>query len=230
MKSYRCILFDLDDTLWDHDANACETLGELFSRFRLAEYDVSLNFLIETFRRVNRDLWDRYDRGLIGQDVIRNERFARVFYECGIDDNSRVPEFSVTYLQELPQKKNLLPQAREVLEYLHTRYAMTIVTNGFEEVQSKKIESAGINHFFRYVVTSQRAGSKKPSAEIFQFALQHSGHSASEAVMIGDNLLTDMAGAMAAGVDTIYYNPKGTTHQARVVHEIKGLGELLTLL
>jgi putative hydrolase of the HAD superfamily len=230
MKSYQCVLFDLDDTLWDHDTNAAETLTELFSRFRLSEYDVSLSFFLETFWRVNRDLWGRYDRGLIGQDVIRNERFARVFKECGIDDGSRVPEFTVTYLNELPLKKNLLPQALDVLQYLHPRYALTIVTNGFEEIQSKKIESSGISRFFRHVITSQRAGSKKPSAEIFQFALQHTGHAAGEAVMIGDNLLTDMAGARAAGVDPIFYNPKGTAHEARVVHEIRGLGELRDLL
>lgn len=230
MKSYRCVLFDLDDTLWDHGANATETLTDLFDRFRIAEYDITLNFFLETFHRVNRDLWDRYDRGLIDQSVIRHERFAKVFDACGIDDMSRTPEFSVSFLKELPLKKNLLPQALDVLEYLKPRYTMTIVTNGFEDVQSRKIASAGIAHYFAHVITSQRAGNKKPSAEIFRFALQHSGHQAEDAVMIGDNPLTDIAGAKAAGMDAILYNPKGTSHESTDVHEIRELKQLLQIL
>lgn len=230
MKSYRCVLFDLDDTLWDHRTNATETLTDLFDRFRIVDYDITLRFFLETFHRVNLDLWDRYDRGLIDQSVIRHDRFTLVFNACGIDDSSRVPEFTANFLRELPMKKNLLPRALHVLEYLKPRYTMSIVTNGFEEVQSKKIQSAGIGHYFAHVITSQRAGNKKPSAEIFRFALQHSGHSAGDAVMIGDNLLTDIAGARAAGLDAIHYNPQGTSRASNVVREIRQLDELLHIL
>jgi putative hydrolase of the HAD superfamily len=231
MKAYSCILFDLDHTLWDYEANAEETLRDLFARFRMDERGVtSFRFFHETFRRVNLDLWDRYDRGLIGQDVIRTERFARIFYDTGVDDVRTSLEFSARYLEELPLKKNLLPHAREILDYLHPRYPMTIVTNGFDEIQTAKIQSAGIGHYFREVVTSQRAGNKKPSRKIFEFALQQTGHTPETAVMIGDNLQTDIAGATGAGIDTIYYNPAQTPHQSRVTHEIKTLQELRSLL
>jgi putative hydrolase of the HAD superfamily len=231
MKPYACLLFDLDHTLWDYDTNAEETLRDLFTRFHLEERGVtSFRYFLETFNRVNRDLWDRYDRGLIGQEVIRYERFDRVFRETGIEDSRTALDFSANYLRELPLKKHLLPQAREILEYLHPRYPMTIVTNGFEEIQSAKIASAGIGHFFRHVVTSQRAGNKKPSPKIFDYALRQTDHRAEHAVMIGDNLQTDMAGAIAAGIDTIYYNPGRTPHQAPVTHEISSLVELRRLL
>lgn len=231
MKVYSCILFDLDHTLWDYEVNAEETLRDLFLRFRMEERGVtSFRFFHETFRRVNLDLWDRYDRGLIGQDVIRTERFTRVFYDTGIDDVRTALEFSARYLEELPLKKNLLPHAREILEYLHPRYPMTIVTNGFDEIQTTKIQSAGIGHFFRQVVTSQRAGSKKPSRKIFEFALQQTGHSPETAVMIGDNLQTDIAGATGAGIDTIFYNPAKGSHHHPVTHEITALHELRDLL
>ena len=231
MKVYSCILFDLDHTLWDYEANAEETLKDLFARFDLEARGVtSFRFFHETFRRVNLDLWDRYDRGLIGQDVIRTERFTRVFYDTGIDDVRAAREFSARYLQELPLKKNLLPHAREILDYLHPRYPLTIVTNGFDEIQTTKIASAGIGHYFRQVVTSQRAGNKKPSRKIFEFALQQTGHAPKSAVMIGDNLQTDMAGAIDAGIDTIFYNPAQTPHQSRVTHEITTLQELMLIL
>lgn len=231
MKTYSCILFDLDHTLWDYEVNAEETLRDLFRQFQMEDRGVtSFRFFLETFRRVNLDLWDRYDRGLIDQDVIRTERFARVFYDTGVDDTRTSLEFSAQYLKELPLKRNLLPHAREVLDYLHPRYPMTIVTNGFEEIQSAKIQSAGIGHYFRHVVTSQRAGSKKPSRKIFEFALQQTGHTPETAVMIGDNLQTDIAGATGAGIDTIFYNPGKAPHQHPVTHEINALQELLNLL
>ena len=119
MKSYACVLFDLDHTLWDYEANAEETLRELYSRYRMEDRGVtSFRYFLETFRRVNLDLWDRYDRGLIGQEVIRTERFDRVFRETGVEDTRGSLDFSATYLRELPRKKNLLPQAREILDYL----------------------------------------------------------------------------------------------------------------
>ncbi len=231
MKSYSCVLFDLDHTLWDYETNAEETLKELFARYDMERRGVtSFRFFLETFRRINVELWDRYDRGLIGQDVIRNERFARVFRDTGVEDTRTALEFSTEYLRELPRKKHLLPQAREVLEYLHPRYPMTIVTNGFDEIQATKIESAGISHYFRHVVTSQRAGSKKPSRKIFEFALEQTGHAAESAVMIGDNLQTDIAGAKGAGIDTIFYNPARLLHESAVTHEIAALLELKSLL
>ena len=79
-------------------------------------------------------------------------------------------------------------------------------------------------------MTSQRAGNKKPSKEIFEFALKESGHQSEGAVMIGDNLQTDMAGARLAGIDTIYFNPAGQAHSEMVTHEIKSLAELKGLL
>lgn len=231
MKSYACILFDLDHTLWDYETNAEGTLRDLFARFRVVERGVtSYRFFAETFRRINLELWDRYYRGLIGQDVIRNERFHRVFCETGIDDSRLAADFSAFYLKELPLKKNLLPDAREILDYLYPRYPLTVVTNGFDEIQSTKIESAGIGHYFRHVITSQRAGSKKPSPGIFQFALDQSGHSPDRAIMIGDNLQTDIAGAIEAGIDTVFYNPARQSHRAPVTHEIHALRELKSIL
>ena len=231
MKTYTCILFDLDHTLWDFEKNSEETLMELFDAFDVQQKGVtSFSYFFETFRRINRQLWDRYDRGLIGQDVIRSERFHQVFTETGIDDIKLSLDFSAHYLRELPKKKNLMANARETLDYLHTRYPMAIVTNGFDEIQTTKLSSAGILDYFRNVITSQRAGNKKPSKKIFEFALEELGHTTEGAVMIGDNLQTDIAGARGAGIDTIFFNPVKDSHQEDVTFEIQSLQELRTLL
>ncbi len=231
MKKYSCILFDLDHTLWDYEANSEETLKFLFHHYALQQKGItSFNYFFEVFNRVNLHLWDLHDRGLVGQNVIREERFHKVLSEAGLDDFPLSLKFSTDYLAELPKKKKLLPHARESLDYLQPKYPMIIVTNGFDEIQGRKMASSGIHGYFKNIVTSQRAGSRKPSKEIFEFALGEAGHLVDQAVMIGDNLLTDMAGARSAGMDTIYFNPTKKRHEEKVTFEISSLYELRTLL
>jgi putative hydrolase of the HAD superfamily len=107
---------------------------------------------------------------------------------------------------------------------------MVIVTNGFDELQASKMNSSGILHYFKHIVTSQRAGDKKPSKTIFDFALDEAGHPHASSIMIGDNLQTDIAGARMAGVDSVYFNPHGLPHSEPVTFEIKSLLELQTIL
>ena len=231
MKKYSCIFFDLDHTLWDFEANSAETLEALFHQHALFEKGISsFPYFMETFVRVNTHLWDLHDRGQIGPDVIREERFHLVLTAAGLDDFKLSELISEEYLAALPYKKNLIAQAKETLDYLFPKYPMVIVTNGFDELQTKKMNSAGIKDYFKHVVTSQRAGNRKPSREIFEFALAESGFNPSESVMIGDNLLTDIVGARTAGLDTIYFNPAGKTHTENVTFEISALNDLRTLL
>ena len=231
MKKYTCILFDLDHTLWDFETNSQETLKDLFHQYHLDEKGISgFSYFYETFVRINTRLWELHDKNIIGSEEIRLQRFHKVFVEAGLVNYALSLEFSMDFLKVLPHKKNLLPYAMETLDYLHPKYPMVIITNGFDELQATKMSSSGIFHHFKTIVTSQRAGNKKPSKEIFEFALKESGHRSEGAVMIGDNLQTDMAGARSAGIDTIYFNPAGQAHSEKVTYEIKSLAELRGLL
>ncbi len=231
MKKYTCLLFDLDHTLWDYEANAREALIELFQTYKLNDRGItSFNYFYETFIRINTELWDKYDRGYIGQDVIRQERFHMVFDATGLDNRKLSLEFSSDFLQLLPRKGKLMPYAKETLDYLSKQYPLVIITNGFEETQSAKLTSSQIHHYFSHVITSQKAGHKKPSKEIFDFSLRTAGHAHPDCLMIGDNLQTDIAGARGAGIDTVYFNPDGKGHDEVVTFEIRELNELRTML
>jgi putative hydrolase of the HAD superfamily len=105
-----------------------------------------------------------------------------------------------------------------------------IITNGFEEIQSTKLASSGITGYFKGMVTSARAGCKKPEKEIFEFALRENGFICSETIMIGDNLITDIAGARNASVDTVFYNPYSLAHAETVTYEIRSLREIMSIL
>ncbi len=229
-KQYRAIFFDLDHTLWDFDTNSAEALRELHHTYGLHQRGVAVDAFLKTFKRINTQLWQLYDTGQIPQETIREQRFHRVLLEHNIDEYEMSLQFSQDYVSQSPQKKNLIPHAHSVLQYLHPKYPLHIITNGFSEIQAIKMTSSGIVHFFSSVVTSEKAGHKKPSKEIFEFALRENGLNASEVVMIGDNLVTDIGGAHAALLDTVYFNPDRIAHQQKVTYEITSLAELKSIL
>jgi putative hydrolase of the HAD superfamily len=232
MKQYKCVFFDLDHTLWDYETNSSAALMELYNKYGLAALGASpTEEFLKAFTKINNELWDKHDRNQITRDVLRNDRFDMVFKAAGVEHRELSLQFSEEYLSESPKGKHLVPHALDLLNYLKEKeYGLYIVTNGFEEIQGTKIASGGITHFFDGIVTSARAGSKKPEKGIFDFALRESGHTASDAIMIGDNLLTDIAGARGASIDCVFYNPHGVTHEEQVTHEIRSLKELFALL
>lgn len=229
-RGYKCVLFDLDHTLWDYECNAREMLLELHSTHALAEKGIAFEDFHRLFKSINLELWDLYDRGLIDNEVIRSQRFTRVLAGFGLVDDRLSAVLSYEYLYGCPKKCNLMPHAKEVLEYLSKNYMLTVVTNGFEEIQHVKLSSGDITHYFDHVITSQKAGYKKPSRQIFDYALSVNNLACHEAIMIGDNLVTDIGGARNASIDTVFYNPAAVAHTAEVSHEIRCLSELQTIL
>jgi len=131
MKKYKCILFDLDHTLWDYETNSREALSELYRQFGLGGRGVHEPDFLQTFYVINNELWDLYDRGLLHRDVIRNERFHRILMAHGVDDYPMSLQFSHAYLENSPKKKSLMDGCVETLDYLLPKYSMVIVTNGF---------------------------------------------------------------------------------------------------
>ncbi len=228
---YKTIFFDLDHTLWDYDTNSKETLSELYDHYQLQTKGVtSLEAFNTKFSEVNEGLWSLYDRGLIGSEVIREQRFKKILEPFQIQDATLIEQLSHDYLYACPRKGAMIPGAVEILEYLNDKYALTLITNGFEEIQGMKLKSGNITHYFDHVVTSQKAGYKKPAREIFEYALNLHQHEAEEAIMIGDNLMTDIAGARNASVDSVFFNPAQKEHQEEVTHEITSLAELARIL
>lgn len=235
MKTYKHIFFDLDHTLWDYETNSKQTLIELYDRFDLdSKGGTGTENLYTHFNKINFGLWEKYNVGGISQYFLRNSRFPLVFESIGINPKLLpepiVKEFNECYMKECSQKPNLIEGSKEVLDYLQEKYTLHIITNGFEEVQSIKLASSGIDHYFEELITSERAGAKKPFPAIYKFALKTTGALLEESIMIGDNLKTDIQGAIDYDMDQVYYNPEVNAHDSNITHEIVKLNQLLELL
>lgn len=232
-NKYKHIFFDLDHTLWDFERNSSEALQEMYLHFELDNLSENLNFttFLETFHRINYQLWAKYDRNEIDQLELRYSRFKLVLGEFGIPEkNIPFKELAESYLELMPQKPHLMPFAKEVLDYLRSKYQMHILTNGFAEIQSIKMNAAQIHHYFDHIITSANSGHKKPSKQIFEYALQLAQAHRHESIMIGDNLQTDIEGAKNAQIDHIFFNTTKAPHQSEIQIEITCLSELKELL
>jgi YjjG family noncanonical pyrimidine nucleotidase len=231
MAKYKCIFFDLDHTLWDYETNSMQTLQELFLHYKLESKGIRMfDEFFQTFRSVNLSLWDLYDTGKITSDVIRKDRFKQILDAFDAYDEELSDNLSTDYLKLCPSKCNVMPGALETLQYLSDQYRLTVVTNGFDEIQHIKLASGGMDKYFDHVITSQKAGHRKPSREIFDYALKLNGASHYEAIMICDNLITDIAGAKNASIDAVLFNPLRIVHDTEIHHEISDLQELRQIL
>lgn len=231
--TYKHIFFDLDHTLWDHNTNSRIALEEVYQVFDLREIGIaSTQDFYLTFTEINHQLWDKYEAGRISQSELRHQRFRLIFNELAVKDHDLCDSISESYMEISTKKSNLLPHAHETLQYLQPKYPMHIITNGFDEVQSVKMEAGKITHFFREIITSQNSGYKKPDSRIFEYALKKVGAFAGECLMIGDSFQSDIVGATRAGIDAVFFNPDQRVQEISIKpkYEIRDLSELKKIL
>jgi len=225
-KQYRHIFFDLDRTLWDFDKNSHETLHEIFTDKKLYELGFSFEAFYKVYHEINAHYWENYCLGNLDKETLRYIRFYDTLTRFGIDNKEQAISIGNDYVNHSPRKTGLLPAAIETLTYLKEKYTLHIITNGFEEVQHIKMLSSGIAHFFEHIITSERAGHKKPTPEIFRFSLKLAGAKRKESIMIGDHLEIDCVGARQTGIDSVFFNPGKVPHGEKITYEIASLEEL----
>jgi len=229
---YHHLFFDLDHTLWDFDRNSRESIFELYEAYGLAERGIaSAEEFNRHFITINKRLWSDFDNNRLTHAEIRQRRFPLVLEALGCADHSICDDLNEAYLQRLPRKAHLIESALEVLDHLRGRYRMHIITNGFDEIQTLKMQSAGLTDYFEHVITNNKANAKKPDPRIFAFACQATGAPLEGSLMIGDNYEADVRGAQNAGMDVVYYNPDQLTFEGPApTYEIGHLKELLAIL
>lgn len=228
---YQHIFFDLDHTLWDFDANAKETLLELYDTYELKRrgIDSALEF-IDVYTEYNHKLWRDYHNGVITKEELRASRFKMAFEHFGLKEENIPHQFEVDYVNICPTKTNLFPGAHEVLTALKAKYSLHIITNGFLESQQMKMQRTGLDQYFDEIFVSEVIGLYKPDIALFQHALRSTNAHAEISLMVGDSLEADILGARNAGIDQVFFNPYDQEHEHEITYEIKDLRELLHIL
>jgi putative hydrolase of the HAD superfamily len=159
-------------------------------------------------------------------EELRYERLRQSFdaMQYKISDKE-IDSISHDYIEFLPDNNQLFEGAVEVLDYLNPKYNLHIITNGFAEVQERKIKNSGLGNYFKTITNSEMAGVKKPHRTIFEFALTLAKVQKENAIMIGDCIDSDVRGAINFGMQAILFDEK----KVHEVEEIKTINHLLEL-
>jgi putative hydrolase of the HAD superfamily len=225
---YRHLFFDLDHTLWDFEANARAALLELYKSLHLAERGVhDFDLFHKNYLEHNEKLWEHYRKGIIKQDELRVKRMRMALLDFKIADEALAEDMNVRFLDLLPTRTILFPDAIEILEYLAKKqYKLHLITNGFEKTQHSKLKHSGLDKFFKEVITSEGSNSLKPNKEIFDFAFEKTGAIPEESIMLGDNIEVDILGAMNAGIDQVFINHYNISTDIKPTYTVNSLKEL----
>jgi putative hydrolase of the HAD superfamily len=229
---YRHLFFDLDHTLWDFDANAMETLADVYKELDLRSAGVDdFDLFCKHYLHHNAILWDRYHHGYISGEDLKWKRMWRTLLEFKNGSEELARKMSGYFMEVLPTKQNLFPYTHEILRHLKEKeYKLHLITNGFEKTQWRKLDNSKLGQYFEEVITSEGSNSVKPNKEIFEYALRITGAELTHSIMIGDNLDADIKGAINAGMDSIFVNHiksdlKGI-QPTYVIHHLQELEEI----
>jgi HAD superfamily hydrolase (TIGR01549 family) len=203
----RAVLFDLDDTLFDHRIcarTALTTLHEAYDALRsrpFAEVERLHASLLE-------ELHVRVTSGQLPLEQARRERFRRLFAAVGVTPGDEVvAEAAETYRGGYMKIRRPIAGAAALLAAVGQRSQIGIVSNNLLEEQQGKLRQCGLDRFIDELVVSEETGMSKPDSRIFQIALDRLGRRAEEVVMVGDSWAADVLGARAAGIRAIWFNP-----------------------
>jgi|TARA_B100001564_G_C20661187_1_gene681597 putative hydrolase of the HAD superfamily len=223
------IFWDLDHTLWDFDKNSDLTFFKILNENTIK---VDVSSFLKTYHPINRKYWELYRLNKVSKAHLRFHRLSDTFKELCVEvSDIQINKLSIDYINHLSDFNNLIPNAITVLENFHSNYNMHIITNGFKEVQRKKLEKSGLSKYFTTITISEDVGFKKPSKEIFLQAVIKANAIIENSVMIGDNFNADIIGAKSVGMKAIYYNFHQTKEkQLSGVLKINDLLELKDIL
>lgn len=220
MKQYKAIFLDWDDTIGDWTGAEHKALRDIYTMYHLEALYPTYEDYIAAYKPYNLELWTLYGQGKVTKEWLHFQRFYKPIEGLQITgDRLRelAHEMGDVFLQLTNKYFSVLPGADKVVRELAKRYPLTIISNGFKEVQYYKFAHSGLADCFAHTIISEEVGINKPQPEIFQIALKKNGVTADEAVMIGDSYSSDIQGAKNAGIDQIWLHEGPTDETATYI-------------
>ena len=202
----KVVLFDLDDTIFDHSLTCRDAIREARGEFP----ELRGRPLEATWREYGRLLGVTHTDVMLGlrsSDEVRTERFLRLSKWSGRPvDRARAASISLSYRQHYQRLRRAIPGAPETIRRLKGRTQVGVVTNNTVAEQVEKLAFLGLDRSVDFMVTSEEIGAAKPDPKIFRAALARAGASPQEAVMVGDSWASDVRGARTVGIRPLWFN------------------------
>ena len=226
-KHYPWLFFDADGTLFDYNRAEAAAFRKAFD---LLKFQFEEGYL-DTYQKINRELWLALERHEITPAVLRLRRFELLLEALQLTGSAEA--LNVAYVEQLGLCTDLMDGAYEVLQTLSKTSRIAIVTNGLEAVQRSRLGHSTIHPFINALIISEEVGAAKPHPAFFDAAFQKTGNPAREGVlMIGDSLTSDIQGGVNYGIDTCWYNPASepVSMDLPITYEIRHLQDILDII
>ena len=222
----KIVLLDVDNTLLSFDDYVRQSMIEGFEHFHLKPYREEM---FDVFTRINNEFWEALERKEITREQLQAKRWQAILDALDMDFDG--PSFEIYFREKLFSSAIPVDGAPELLSYLSDRYVLGIASNGPYEQQVNRLKLGGMLDYFRYLFISERLGAVKPNREFFDECMKYlNGIEPEEIMMIGDSLTSDIAGGMAYGLRTCWYNPARRTAAVRPDYEVQTLKQIQDIL
>lgn len=219
----RYLLIDNDNTLMDFDLAERRALLETLHAWHLPEDEAT----VAAYHRINAAQWKALERGETTQSRLKRDRFQLLLEALGRTD---LDAQAVCDSYNLGAHAELLPGAMELLQALHGRMKLALVSNGISAIQRSRLSLSPMTPYFDAVIISEEVGVSKPDPRMVELALDALGCAdRAEAVFLGDSLTADIAAAKAAGIDSIWLR-SGSEGSGDPTWTVGSLGEARELL
>ena len=209
-RSYSHILIDADNTILNFAVCEKRILETMAREFGFMPRTLDDEDLTACYRKINAGLWAELEQGRITPEELKIERFRRLIGHLNFTAISRpvTPEFlNDQFVRRLGMCSEIVPTADRVLAWLAERATVSIVTNGFAEVQRPRLAASGLEPFISNLFISEEIGAAKPQPAFFEHVLSSLGRpEPGECLVVGDSLSSDVAGGRAAGMDTVWFD------------------------
>lgn len=223
---YTTLFLDLDNTLLDFNMAERVAVRKVLEAYSLPCDDTA----VTKYSAINKDYWERFERGEIPKSAIFEGRFKTFleFYGHSADTAA----ISKDYCKNLSEGYFKVEGADDILTYLKDKgYYLCATTNGLSLTQFKRIENSGLNKYFDKVFVSEDAGHQKPEKEYFDYVIANiPERDISKMLIVGDSQSSDILGGINSGIDTCWFNPNSFAPKYPSKFEITTLDELKNIL
>lgn len=229
----RVILFDIDNTLLSFDGYVKMIMKTGFEKFHIGTYEEEM---FSVFTHINNGLWNSIEKGEISFEELQQKRWNMIFEALGVSADGVA--FEKYFREELFD--NAIPEegAMELLEYIHGKYTLCIVSNGPYIQQKNRLRISGMLPYFSDLFISEELGASKPSEKFFDICMERLNAKEKqkilpqEVMVIGDSLSSDMAGGINCGMQTCFYNPKNkpVPKNMKIDHSVASLNDIKSII
>ena len=208
-KNFKAVLFDVDETLFDRMLAQKAVLALIVQQLPQVFSGYAPERVLAAFLKSDQIYTDLFNNGAPSEGS--RDRRSKLFLQLlGIDEKytAKITEF---YLRDYPGVKAHVEGAVPVIKQLSQKYQLGVVSNGYTDVQYRKLEAMGLRDLFSCIVLSEEFGIRKPDPRIFHQAALLLHMQPQECLYVGDSYINDVIGAKNAGMQACWLNRESVT-------------------